>query len=64
MDNDTFKICVKGDAMSLAPSLINLGDNRSNQVALREFSLHIILSTMFSLTSLKHKLLPITPSDL
>ena len=64
MDNDKFKICVKGDTMSLALSLVKLGDNRSNPVALLEFSLHKILSTLFSLTSLKQKLLLVTPSDL
>ena len=40
MDNDKLKICVKSDTMSLAPSLMNLGDNRSNPVAVLEFSLH------------------------
>ena len=64
VDNDKFKICVKGDTMSLALSLVKLGDNRSNPVALLEFSLHKILSTLFSLTSLKQKLLLVTPSDL
>ena len=57
VDNDKFKIHVKGVAMSLAPSVMTLGDNRSNPVALLEFSLHKILSTLFSLTSLKRKLL-------
>ena len=55
MDNDKFKICVKGEAMSLAPYLMNLGDNRSKPVALLEFNLHKILSTLFSRTSLKQK---------
>ena len=64
MDNDKFKIRVKGDTMSLAPSVMNLGDSRSNPVALLEFSLHKILSMLFSLTSLKQKLLLVTPSDL
>ena len=64
VDNDKFKICVKGDAMSLTPSLMNLDDNRSNPVALLEFNLHKILSTLFSLTSLKQKLLLVTSSDL
>ena len=34
VDNDKFKIYVKGETMSLAPSLMNLGDNRSKPVAL------------------------------
>ena len=49
--------------MSLT-TLMNLGDNRSNPVALLEFNLHKTLSTLFSLTSLKQKLLLVTPSDL
>ena len=64
VDNDKLKICVKGEAMSLAPSLMNLGDNRSKPVALLEFNLHKILSTLFSLTSLKQKILLVTPSEL
>ena len=63
VDNDTFKIGVKGDAMSLAPSLMNLGDNRSNPIALFGFILHKILITLFLLTSLKSKLLLVRPSD-
>ena len=53
VDNDEFKIYVKGEAMSLEPSLMNLRDNRSKLVALLEFILHKILSTLLSLTSLK-----------
>ena len=60
VDNDKFNICVKGDAISLAPSLRNL---RYNPVASSSM-FHKILSTLFSLTSLKQKLLLVTPSDL
>ena len=38
-------ICIRGDAMSLAPSLINLGDTFSNPAALLEFCLLRIAST-------------------
>jgi len=56
LDNDQFKICVKGEAMSLAPSLVNLGNNRTKPAVLLEINLHKILRTLFSLTSVKQKL--------
>ena len=62
LDNDNFQI--KGEAMSLAPSLMNLGDNRTAPAASLEIYLHKILSTLFSLTSLKQKLLLVIHSDL
>ena len=64
LDNDQFKICVKGEAMSLAQSLVNLGNNRAKPTVLLEINLHKILRTLFSLTSLKQKLLLVIRNDL
>ena len=64
LDNDQFKICVKGEAMSLAPYLVNLGDNRTKPAVLLEINVHKILRSLFSLTSLKQKILLVIHSDL